>query len=167
MDDDPTRPVSGQPDPPRPVLGVDQGMLLATLLTLAGYLLPWFRKGSAYQWSYSGWEYASLGDGGGWTSVTFGWLVLAAGAALFARRHVGAALTGVVAAIGTLVFSLAVVAASFGSMGERTTLNSLTEMPFDAGLPLLATGLGLLLATSVRAVVRAEITGRDAPTGQP
>jgi hypothetical protein len=152
--------------PGRSLFAVDGGMLVATLLTLAGYLLPWFRKGSGYAWSFSGWAYASLSDGGGWTLLTFGWLLLAGGAALLAGRSVAAAMTGVVAAVGTLVISLAVVAASFAVVGEQTALNPVAQLPFGVGLPVLATGLGLLLATSCRAIVRGivrEAAGPDGP----
>ncbi|MEU7615315.1 hypothetical protein AB0M91_03865 [Micromonospora rifamycinica] len=136
--------------------GLEAGMLAGSLITLLGYLTPWFRKQDGYSWSYSGWAYASLSDGGGWTLLTFGWLLLALGAALFARHSVTAAMTGVVAAVGTLVTSLAVVAASFSTMGEQTALNPVAQLPFGIGLPILAAGLGLLLATSVRAIVRGE-----------
>ncbi|SCL31045.1 hypothetical protein [Micromonospora inyonensis] len=149
-----------------PLLAIDGGMLVATLLTLAGYLLPWFRKGSGYAWSFSGWAYASLSDGGGWTLLTFGWLLVAGGAALLARGSTAAAMTGVVAAMGTLVTSLAVVAASFAVVGEQTALNPVAQLPFGVGLPVMATGLGLLLATSCRAIVRGE--ARDpAGAGRP
>ncbi|MEV0328768.1 hypothetical protein AB0H63_20310 [Micromonospora echinospora] len=149
--------------PGSPLLAVDGGMLVATLLTLAGYLLPWFRKGDGYAWSFSGWAYASLSDGGGWTLLTFGWLLVAGGAALLARGSTAAAMTGVVAAVGTLVTSLAVVAASFAVVGEQTALNPVAQLPFGVGLPVLAAGLGLLLATSCRAIVRGEAHGRGGP----
>ena len=138
------------------VSGLDEGMLLGTLVALAGYLLPWFRKGESFSWSYSGLEYATLSDGGGWTLITFGWLLLALGAAPFARRSVEAAMAGVVAAVGALFTSLAVVAASFATIGKQTALNPVAQLPFGIGLPLLAAGLGLLLATSIRAIVRGE-----------
>lgn len=46
-----------------PLFAIDVGMLVATLLTLAGYLMPWFRPSSRAIWSFSGWAYASLSDG--------------------------------------------------------------------------------------------------------
>jgi hypothetical protein len=151
------------PDRTRGASGLDGGMLLGTLVTLAGYLLPWFRRGAGYSWSYSGLEYATLSDGGGWTLLTFGWLLLALGAAPFARRRVAAAMTGVVAAVGALFTSLAVVAASFATLGEQSALNPVAQVPFGIGLPVLAAGLGLLLATSIRAVVRGGSRGRPRP----
>ncbi|MEV0393939.1 hypothetical protein [Polymorphospora rubra] len=48
----------------------DMAMLTGALAALAGYLLPWFRVGESYRWWYSGWEYATLSTGGGWTLLT-------------------------------------------------------------------------------------------------
>ncbi|WP_341716849.1 hypothetical protein QQG74_23160 [Micromonospora sp. FIMYZ51] len=141
------------------LFAVDVGMLVATLTTLFGYLMPWFSRSERALWSFSGWEYASLSDGGGWTLLTFGWLVLAAGAALCARRSMVAAMTGMVAAVGTLVTALAVVAASFAMLGEASSLNAVVERPFGIGLPVMAAGVGLLLATSCRAIVRCHLLG--------
>ncbi|GIJ23931.1 hypothetical protein [Micromonospora lutea] len=139
------------------VFAVDVGMLVATLIALVGYLMPWFRPRRSALWSFSGWEYASMSNGGGWTLITFAWLALAAGAALWARTVLAAAMTGVVAAIGTLVNAMAVVAASFGTLGERSALDYVTELPFEAGIPIMAAGIGLLLATSCRAIVRCHL----------
>lgn len=129
-------------------------MLAGALLGLAGYLLPWFKVGPSYRWWYSGWEYASLSTGGGWTTTTIAWLVLAAAASLWAGRSVAAAMAGIVTAVGGLVSALTVVAASFAHMGERPNLNSVAEMPTEIGLPVLAGGLGLLFAGAIRAIVR-------------
>ncbi|MFI9526163.1 hypothetical protein [Micromonospora rosaria] len=41
-------------------IALDGVMLTAALITLGGYLLPWFKQSPRYQWWYSGWEYASL-----------------------------------------------------------------------------------------------------------
>ncbi|MGC5051978.1 hypothetical protein ACLQ2S_11070 [Micromonospora sp. DT48] len=152
-----------------PLFSVDVGMLMSTLLILVGYLMPWFRKGRRYQWSFSGWEYASLSSGGGWTLLTFAWLLLAALAALWAQTSVAAAMAAMVAAIGTLVTALAVVAASFAMIGERSALDYVAELPFEAGIPLMAVGLGLLMATSCRAIVRCHLLDvtqqqRETPT---
>ncbi|GIJ31851.1 hypothetical protein SAMN05216284_101464 [Micromonospora sediminimaris] len=158
-------------NPMSSVFSVDIGMLLATLLALVGYLLPWFRPRPRAQWSFSGWAYASLSDGsgGGWTLLTFGWLLLAAGAALWARQVMAAAMAGMVAAVGTLVTAMAVVSASFGMIGERSALDYVTELPFGAGIPIMAAGIGLLLATSCRAIIRchlleATLDRHDPPT---
>ncbi|AEB46380.1 hypothetical protein [Micromonospora maris] len=139
------------------LVAVDTGMLVATLVTLVGYLMPWFKRNRA-MWSFSGWEYASLSSGGGWTLITFAWLLLAAGAALWAGRSVVAAMTGMVAAVGTLVNALAVVAASFAMLGEQSSLNAVAERSFGVGLPIMAAGIGLLLATSCRAIVRCHLS---------
>ncbi|WP_428965116.1 hypothetical protein [Micromonospora fluostatini] len=137
-------------------IALDGVMLTAALIALGGYLLPWFKQSPRYQWWYSGWEYASLSTGGGWTLWTFAWILLAVVVSFWAGDSVPAAMTGVVAGVGTLVFSLAVVAASFGAVGERSALNPVAGMPFGIGLPVLATGAGLLLAAGCRAIVRAE-----------
>ena len=125
-------------------------MLVGALTALAGYLLPWFQISDSYDWWFSGWEYADLSTGGGWTLVTIGWLVLALGASLFAGRSRTAAMTAVVGGVGGLFFALAVVAASFGTMPQRDSLNWIGEMPFGIGLPLMAGGFGLLFAGALR-----------------
>lgn len=130
-------------------------MLFAALLALAGYLLPWFRVSSGYSWSYSGWSYASLSTGGGWTLITFAFLLVALVAAFWSRTVVAAAMTALTAAIGTLVMALAVVAASFANIGPRDNSNAVAERPFGIGLPLLAIGVGLLIATACRDIARA------------
>jgi hypothetical protein len=96
--------------------------LTGSVTALLGYVLPWFRQQDGYLWSYSGWEFASLSNGGGWTLVTFGWLVLALGASLWAGRYPGAALTVLVGGVAALFFSLAVVAASFSNVPDRSNL---------------------------------------------
>ncbi|WP_189021541.1 hypothetical protein [Micromonospora yangpuensis] len=137
-------------DPDRRLPGFDGSMLTGALLTLFGYLIPWFKQSPRYQWSYSGWNYASLSSGGGWTLWTFVFILAAIVASFWARTILGAAMTALTAAVGTLVFSLAVVAASFGAIGERSSSNAVADMPFGLGLPLLAVGLGLLVATACR-----------------
>ena len=132
-------------------------VVLGALLSLAGYLLPWFRIQSGYSWSFSGWAYASLSSGGGWTLITLGWLAVALVAALWARASAAAALTAVVAGVGGLVFALAVVAASFAEFrGGVGSSNWIAELPFGIGLPILALGLGLLLGGGMRAMIRTE-----------
>ncbi|MEU1808264.1 hypothetical protein [Micromonospora aurantiaca (nom. illeg.)] len=143
--------------------GLDGLMLFAALLTLAGYLLPWFRQSPGHHWWYSGWEFATLSGGGGWTLWTFAFVLVAVGASFWARDAAEVAMIALAAAIGTLVMSLAVVAASFGSAGSRDNLNAVTDMPFGAGLPFLAVGLGLLIATACRDIARAE----TCPAAQP
>ncbi|MER5458304.1 hypothetical protein ABT008_26395 [Micromonospora sp. NPDC002389] len=125
-------------DGPGRLAGLDGVMLFATMLTLFGYLLPWFRQSPRHQWWYSGWEYASRSTGGGW-----------------ARTVVEAAMAALAAGIGTLVMTVAVVAASFGNIGRRDNLNSVAELPFGLGLPLMAVGLGLLIAAACRDLARA------------
>ena len=98
----------------------------------------------------------SLSTGGGWTLLTVAWLLLAAGASLWAGRNVVAAMIGVIAAVGAMMFALAVVVASFGSIGEQDSLNGLAGLSFGIGLPLLAGGLGLVLASAIRAIARDE-----------
>lgn len=136
-----------------PLVAVDATVLAGAGLGLAGYLLPWFNQ-PGYSWSYSGWEYASLSTGGGWTLLTIVALVTAAGAGLWARTDETAAMTAMTAAIAAVVLASAVVAASFATIGEQTALNPVASLPFGVGLPLLAAGLGLLCAAACRAVAR-------------
>ena len=135
----------------------DPLVVLGALVSTAGYLLPWFRLQDGYAWSFSGWTYATLSTGGGWTLITFAWLTLALLAGLWARGSAGAAMTAVVSTVGGLMFALAVVAASFAEFRERGSLNWVGQLPFGIGLPVLATGFGLLLAGGVRAVVRTTV----------
>ncbi|RKR90613.1 hypothetical protein BDK92_4991 [Micromonospora pisi] len=143
-------------------------MLGGSLIALLGYLVPWFKQSGSYDWSYSGWGYASLSNGGGWTLVTFAWLLLAFVASLWAGRSLAAAMTGVVGAVGAAFFALAVVAASFASIPEQTNTNYITEFPVNIGLPLLAGGLGLLFAGGCRAVAVSVVrVGRQSARPQP
>jgi hypothetical protein len=131
--------------------------LTGALTALLGYVVPWFRQQDGYMWSYSGWAFASLSDGGGWTLLTFGWLGLALVASLWAGRHSAAALTTLVGGIAALFFSLVVVAACFSNVPDRNYLNYLSQLPFGPGLPLLAGGLALLVAGAVRSIVRTAL----------
>src|SRR5687768_14367702 len=130
----------------------DVAMVGGALAATAGYLLPWFKRGESYEWFYSGWGYASLSSGGGWTLTTFFWLLLALATSLWAGRNTAAAMLGVVGGVGATVFALAVVAASFASIPERDSINYVASLPQGVGLPVLAGGLGLLLAGGCRAV---------------
>lgn len=141
---------SGSGDSLRPV--PDAALLAGALIAGAGYLLPWFHQ-DGYQWSYSGWAYASLSGGGGWTLLAPAFLAVAVVASMWAGRSVAAAMWAVGAVAGAGFLALAVVAASFSHVDERSTLDYLAGMPFGVGLPLLAAGLGLALAGGCRAVV--------------
>jgi hypothetical protein len=132
----------------------DPAIVVGALLALAGYLLPWFREQQGYAWSYSGWTYASLSTGGGWTLITLFWLALPLVAGLWARSSSGAALTALVGTVAASFFASAVVAVSFAEFREQGSINWIGSLPFDVGLPVLAAGLGLLVAGGVRAVVR-------------
>lgn len=138
-------------------------MLAGALVAAAGYLLPWFKQSSSYDWWFSGWEFASLSTGGGWTLITLAWLAVAVLASLWAGRSTTAAMWGVVGAVGAAVFAVAVVAASFAAIPEQSSINYLAEVPIGVGLPLLAGGLGLLLAGACRAI--AVNAGRAASAG--
>ncbi|PTA45611.1 hypothetical protein [Micromonospora sp. RP3T] len=147
----------------RPSFAPDAVVVLGALVATVGYLSPWFRVSAGYSWSFSGWAYASLSTGGGWTLLTLAWLLVALVAGGWARAYPGAALTALTAAVGALTFALAVVAASFAEFRERGSINWIADLPFGVGLPLMATGFGLLVAGGVRAVVRATLRAHDAP----
>lgn len=134
----------------------DGALLAGALIAVAGYLLPWFNQ-DGYSWSYSGWAYASLSSGGGWTLLTLAFLVVAVIASLWAGRSLAAAMWGVVGTVGAGLFALAVVAASFSHVDEESSINYLSSMPFNIGLPLLAVGLGLALAGGCRAIAVAAL----------
>ncbi|WP_116949945.1 hypothetical protein [Jiangella endophytica] len=101
---------------------------------------------------YSGWAYASLSSGGGWTLLTPGFLAVAVVGGPWAGRSVSAATWALVGVVGAGVLALAVVAASFSHVSEGSAINYLAGMPFGVGLPLLAAGLGLALAGGCRAI---------------
>ncbi|WP_203417164.1 hypothetical protein [Jiangella ureilytica] len=149
----------------------DAALLAGSLIAVAGYLLPWFSQ-DGYAWSYSGWAYASLSSGGGWTLLTLAFLAVAVVASLWAGRSLAAAMWSVVGTAGAGVFAPAVVAASFSHVSEGSALNYLASMPFDIGLPLLAVGLGLALAGGCRAIAVAVLRearepGRPVPDAPP
>jgi hypothetical protein len=151
-------------DEPRPLKPApDYAMLAGSVAAILGYLLPWFKRGDSYEWWFDGWAYASLSNGGGWTLLTFAFLLVALVASLWARRRLAAAMWGVVGAVGSMVFALALVAASFATIPERDSLNYVTDFPFGIGLPLLALGLGLLIAGGVRAIARAAVATDEEP----
>ncbi|MEV7231123.1 hypothetical protein AB0M79_29510 [Polymorphospora sp. NPDC051019] len=128
----------------------DAAMLVGAVAALAGYLLPWFKVGPSYLWWYSGWEYATLSTGGGWTLLTIPFLAGAVVASLWAGRSVAAAMTAVTAGVAGMFLALAVVAVSLGAMPERSSSNWVGELPFGPGLPLMALGFGLLFAAVLR-----------------
>jgi len=70
---------------------------------------------------------------------------------LWARRHVAAAMTTVVATIGAMIFGTVMVGVSCARTGQNN-LDHVPEMRLGLGLPILAVGFGLLLAAAVRAI---------------
>lgn len=138
----------------KPRLTPDALILTGAIIALIGYLLPWFRKGERYQWWFSGWGYASLDTGGGWTLLTLVWLAAVLVAALWAGSSSIAATAATVGGIGGLTFALLVVAASFAEFSDRGSINWIGELPFGMGVPAMALGFGLLIAGGVRATVR-------------
>ncbi|MBV1851271.1 hypothetical protein [Catellatospora tritici] len=123
-------------------------------LALAGYLLPWFKKQDGYLWWYSGWEYADLSNGGGWTLVAIGLLCVSLLTGFWTGRSRAATVGCLVSGIAGAFWSAAVIAASFSTMGERSSLNGLTELPFGIGMPLLAAGLGLSITMAGYQLIR-------------
>ncbi|MFF5175406.1 hypothetical protein ACFY3U_22625 [Micromonospora sp. NPDC000089] len=129
-------------------------VVLGVLLATSGYLMPWFRIAAGYSWSFSGWTYASLDSGGGWTLITLVWLAVTAVAGCWARASSAAALTALTGGIGAMIFALTVVAASFTEFPQRGYSDAIAHLPFGVGLPVMAAGFGLLIAGAVRAVAR-------------
>lgn len=139
-------------------LSPDPLVLAGVIIAFAGYLMPWFRKGEQYRWSFSGWGYASLDTGGGWTLLTFLWLAVALVAALWAGSSSIAATAATVGGLGGLTFALLVVAASFAEFSERGSINWIGELPFGMGVPAMALGFALLVGGGVRATVRTMLS---------
>ncbi|WP_434739787.1 hypothetical protein [Micromonospora sp. SH-82] len=147
---------NGTGDPGRRLAGLDGVMLFAAVLSIAGYLLPWFQRSPRHRWWYSGWEYLTLSSGGGWTWWPLAFLAVVVVTSFWARSAFEAAMAALAAGVGALVLTLAVVAASFGGIGERSSLNSVTDLPFGIGLPTLGVGLGLVIATACRDIATAD-----------
>ncbi|AGL21486.1 hypothetical protein [Actinoplanes sp. N902-109] len=131
-------------------LAPDAGIIVGVVLTVAGYLLPWFRLESRFEWWYSGWRY--LSEGAGWTWWVFVWLALALIGGLWAGNSLGAATAAVVGTVAAAVFIVSTVAFSFAQYDIDAGISWAKDMPFGIGLPVLAVGLGLLLANGVRAI---------------
>lgn len=131
---------------------VDVPLLCAALLCLAGYLLPWVQVRASYDWWYSGWSYATLSTGPGWTAGAIVWFVLAAGASVGAGRSAGLATTASACGAAGVVWALAVLAASYADIGPHDTLNEVSGLPLGVGLPVLALGAGVLLVASIRSI---------------
>lgn len=148
-------------------------MLTGALVAVVGYLSPWFRVSSSYDWWFSGWAYATLSSGGGWTLWTLAWLTVTVGASLWAGGSQAAAMTGMISGLGAMMFSMAAVAASFSFLPKQDSINYLTALPIGIGLPLLAIGLGLVAAGGCRAIAAAVFRSRapgqtaDSLEGQP
>jgi len=139
-------------------------MLTGALVTVVGYLSPWFKVSSYYDWWFSGWGYAALSSSGGWTLWTLVWLTVAVGGSLWAGGSQAAAMTGLVSGLGAMMFSMAAVAASFSFLPERDSINYLAELPIGLGLPLLAIGLGLMVAGGCRAIAAGVLRSRPGTT---
>jgi len=140
---------AASPWKPAPSAGVLAGIVVATI----GYLLPWFKLQEGYSWWVSGLEYLTLSTGGGWTIWTLPMLALALIAGLYAGRSAvagGVALVGVVAAA---FLALVVVAGSFALVPAPSALNTITELPFAIGIPLMAVGFGIAAVGGVVAVI--------------
>jgi MYXO-CTERM domain-containing protein len=132
-------------------LAPDSLIIVSSVVACFGYLLPWFQISDQYQWWYSGWNYTTSDGGAGWTWLIYAWLAVALLGGLWARRHVAAAMTTVVATIGAMIFSIVMVGVSFARTGQ-SNLDHVPEMRLGFGLPILAIGFGLLLAAAVRAI---------------
>lgn len=138
----------------------DPIVIAGALVSLAGYLLPWFKISERYRWWISGWGYTSVDSGGGWTLLTIVLLLVAAVAGVWARGSVAPAMIALVSGVAGMLFAVFVVAASFARFPDRSTVNWVGEMPFGLGLPLMALGMGTLLAGAGYAVVRAALDDR-------
>ncbi|MGW4946796.1 hypothetical protein ACWEOZ_35010 [Actinoplanes sp. NPDC004185] len=128
----------------------DAAIITGVLLTAVGYLLPWFRLTPRFEWWYSGTRY--LSEGAGWTWWVYVFLGLTLVAGLWARTSLDAAMAATAAGVASALFAAAVVAFSFAQYDVDKGITWAQDMPFGIGLPVLATGLGLLAAACVRAV---------------
>ena len=132
-------------------LAPDSLIIVSSVVACFGYLLPWFQISDDYRWWYSGWNYTTSEDGAGWTWLIYVWLAVTLLGGLWARRHVAAAMTTMVATIGAMIFSTVLVGVSLARTGQ-SNLDDVTEMRLGFGLPILVIGFGLLLAAAVRAI---------------
>lgn len=121
------------------------GVLVAT----AGYLLPWFRPDDGYEWWFSGLEYATLSSGGGWTLWVFVLLGLALVSSLWAAANPEGAIVSAAASFAAAFVAALVVAASFSSLPSSGAINSIAEIPFGVGIPVMGIGFGLAIAGAI------------------
>jgi hypothetical protein len=123
------------------------------VVAAGGYLLPWFKEQPGYDWWYSGTEYIRSGEGGGWTLWTIVFLIAALVAAVWAGGSEVAAGLSVVAGIAAAVFAMTGVAAGLAAIGAGShTMSEVTQLPFSIGLPLMAVGFGIIIASGIGAI---------------
>lgn len=143
----------------RPVPSI--GLLAGTLVALGGYLLPWFKADPSYGWWYSGLGYATdVTGGGGWTLWTFVFLALALVTAVWAGDSDVAAGVSVVSTVVAGVFAFTVVAASLAASSGLEDRQSVVDLPFGFGIPLMAVGFGSSLVAGTFSL--ASMLVRDA-----
>jgi hypothetical protein len=134
-----------------PWIPAPNGFLLAgTIVAGLGYVLPWFQRQDGYSWWFSGWEFATLSTGGGWTLLVFPALVVALLASLWAGRSVDLARTALTALVAAAFLAVVVVAACFVMVPEPDGINPIADLPFGIGIPLMAVGFGLGVAGAIR-----------------
>jgi hypothetical protein len=155
---------------------VDWLSLTGAVAALAGFLLPWFKRGADYEWWYSGWFYLQIAAernlAGGWTLPAVLLFAVAAGAALGSLRAPAASYTTAVAGIAGVLWSTVAVAAAFGAMTDPAdgaagsvgqNFARVAVAPLGVGFPLLALGAALLVTGAIRTVVTHALRRDDGP----
>lgn len=120
-------------------------LVAGNLVTLIGFLTPWYRDEEGFLWSHSGWTYLSNSSGPGWPVAAVIALVVGVAASLAGRDPV-ARRVAVVGGIAGVMMSTFAVAAAFGATGAADTTNDVLERPVGIGMFLLALGAGLIVA---------------------
>ena len=120
-------------------------LVAGNLVTLIGFLTPWYRDHEGFLWSRSGWTYLSNSSGPGWPVAAVIALVIGVAASI-AGRDPGARRIAVVGGIAGVMMSTFAVAAAFGATGAADTTNDVLERPIGVGMFLLALGAGLIVA---------------------
>ncbi|QJU53492.1 hypothetical protein SCB71_09570 [Herbiconiux sp. KACC 21604] len=136
------------------------GLIAAVVLAAIGYLLPWF-KGARAEWWYSGWRYLTQSDGG-WTTITLVLLAAALVAAVWAGEGDLPAVLALTTLVAALVVAVLVVAASIAAIGSIEGSDSVAELDFGIGVPVMAVGFGLGVATGCHAIASAVAADTEA-----
>lgn len=123
-------------------------LVVGDVVVIAGFCLPWFKQGSGYLWSYSGWTYLTNSSGPGWPIAVLVFGIVSILAALVAHNDDLADTASVVFGVGAGVLAILAVAMAFGATGSVDSTNEALTRPIGPGMFVLAVGVGLIVAAT-------------------